>query len=188
MDAGDIAREIHRRRSMVVRDGEKSQAMAEATIYLAYDRQPTLNDFTQDMCLRLVDDAGHNVTVVGSERIAIRVPREHAERFDVIIFARGRGFNHNEILGWLPSNRVRQAPKVKVSMDDFVYEVTEEFVFPMPEEFRFEEPDVNVPRIWNYEHGGWYLPTTGTYLYSVKGAELVTATDEKLASRGNKVR
>ena len=186
MDAQDIAREVHRRRVRVNPNASKSQAMAEGTLFAAYDMTPSLDHFTKDFSCQIPDERDNIVTVIGTERITIRVEPRKVDEFDVIVFARGRGFSDTDILGWLPTNRVRQAPQVKVNLEDFIYEVKEEFLFEMPQDFSFIEPDTNIPRVWSYEHGAWYLPTTGTYLYSKQGADLVGRVDQELAGSSNK--
>ena len=180
-EVGDIAQRIHKRRVLSNAKANQAQAKAEALLYTAYGFQPSLNHFQPPgMTMFLQDEEGRSVTVVCGEGPALRVGRHLQEKADVVVFAVGTSFKDCDILGWMPSLWIREAPRAKGLGPEQSFEVVSGFMVPMPREFNFVTPEVVVPRIWDYTYEGWWTPL-GFYLYDETARQRIETYDRESA-------
>lgn len=176
-----LAQKIHKRRLFVAPDQPKALATAEAMLNFAYDLELNLDSFDDGMGLAVEDKRDRKVTVVAVERPPFRLEPSLVDEYDVVIFVEGSGFEEVEILGWLPDGRINDAPRHPLSQSHWEVEVDPDFVFPMPEDFDFSEPPIDeVPRLWDYDKGGWWTPM-GFYVYDGKAKEEIERLDVELA-------
>ncbi len=182
-EASDIARRIHKRRVLSSAKANQAQAMGEALLYAAYGFQPSLDHYVPpSMTLQLRDTNHRVVTLACGNSSVLRISPVLCELADIIVFAQGTTFDDCVILGWLPSDWVREAPVIKTTepADTHPFEVRSEFFLPLPREFDFVIPDVEVPRIWSYSCGGWWTPL-GFYVYDAEARRRIEDFDRELA-------
>lgn len=175
----DLARRIHKRRILSNAGANQAQATAEALLYTAYDIEPILDYYHPPaMTLLLPDIDERIVTVVCDNTPGIKTPPHLVEKADVIVFAQGTSFTDCDMLGWLPSDWVAEAPKVKTleHTSEYPFEVHPDFLLPMPTEFKFTPPNVDVLKIWDYTHEGWWT-TLGFYIYDEAARKQIEALD-----------
>jgi hypothetical protein len=182
MEVHELAREIHRRRMFSTPDAQKAQAAADALVCTFYGIEPTIDSFSDPgMMLNVRDKGNRKVGLVASRNDSFRLAPELPETYDVIVFAVGTALDEVRVAGWLTDTLVQQAPQIKgLNDEDFRYEVTTSHLFEMPEAFNFVPPDLNVPKVWSYEHKGWGTPY-GFYEYDNKAALRISNLDKKLA-------
>lgn len=177
MEIKEIARDIHRKRSFANSGSNITQAVADVLIHQAYSFKLDISSFDDPaMSLRLTDEQGRTVTVVGSSEQPFKVSELLAKSRDIIVFALGEGLSFCDILGWIPAEMVLQAP-----FEDFSYLVEGQFLFDMPETFSFIVPDLEILRVWDYNENAWWI-NQGIYLYDNTAEEQIRIIDAKLSS------
>ncbi len=177
MEIREMARDIHRKRSFANAGSNITQAVADTLIHQAYEISLVTSSFGDpSMSLRLMDESGQSVTTVGADGQPFRVHELLAKSRDVIVFAIGEGLTKCDILGWLPSKMVMEAP-----CEEFIYLVKGQFLFEMPETFDFVVPDTEVLRVWDYNENAWWT-SEGFYLNDRAADDQIETIDIKLSS------
>lgn len=177
----DLAQRIHKRRLFVAPDVPKALSTAEAMMNFVYGLKLNLDSYDDSMALAVRDERNRKVTVVAAERTPFRIDPKIIEEYDVVVFVEGSGFEEVDILGWLPEARILDAPRHPISQTAWEFEVASDFLFPMPETFNFSESGVDeVPRLWDYDKGGWWTPM-GFYVYDAKAQQEIERLDLELA-------
>ncbi len=106
------------------------------------------------------------------------------KRVDIFVFTLGEKLSECEVVGWLPGDKVRQAPSVG-GKDNHL--VDARCVYPMPKTVdfgdinSFVEPIVDVPGVWDYDLGALWTPL-GFHVYNEKIKAEVHKADEKIAN------
>jgi len=146
-----------------------------------YGLDLNMDSYDDNMVLSVRDERNRKLCVVAYKRAPFRLKPWYVNEYDLVIFVEGDSFDEVEIHGWLPADRLMDAPKHPVSQTEFEIEVDPDFLFPLPDTFDFSEPGVDeVPRLWDYEKGGWWTPM-GFYVYDGKAAEEIARLDSELA-------
>lgn len=177
-----LAQRIHKRRVYAHPGSLPARASAEALIAQAYGLELTIDSYDGAMNLLLEDESGNVVTVVcyKTAEPSMKLRGAGAADASIFIFATGHAFDEVEVLGWLPATRIDAAPKIPIGSSQFEYELRKEFMFELPDTFNFVEPAfTEMPRVWNYEMGGWWTPTG--YLYDAEAKRQIEQLDVQLA-------
>lgn len=143
---------------------------------------PTVDDF--DGFMNLSIDVGSTVlTVVSNDRPIYEVQFELTQRADTFVFTSGNKLAEVNIVGWLPSEYILQAPLVVGKGRSFV--VDGQCTFPMPEvvdftdEHSFAVPPLNVPSVWDYNLHALWTPL-GFHVYDDEAKETVVRADAEI--------
>lgn len=181
MDVLELAKKIHSRRSFSAPGASPALAGAEALVCNHYGIELTIDSFgSVDMSVVFRDVANRKARIVTSPHDPISVDLSIPEDFDVLIFAVGDNIDNVDVLGWLPDTQVRQAHQVQLSVTESQYSIPSNFLFPLPDELDFRTPDLDVPKVWSYEDGGWWT-TYGFFVFDKQAEAKIKSIDEELA-------
>jgi len=177
----NLAQSIHKRRVFVAPEAPRSLSTAEAVMDSMYGLELDLDSYDDRMVLNVRDERNRKVCVVAYKRPPFRVDPLYEQDYDVIVFVEGDSLDEVDILGWLPASRLLGAPRHPITAIQWEFEVDPDFLFPMPETFDFGEPPIDeIPRLWDYDKGGWWTPM-GFYVYDAAAMLEVARLDDELA-------
>jgi hypothetical protein len=174
IDIVTSAKKIHRGRSGNFPEIPACQAGAEVLLADVYGLDVTLNSYDKGH-ISWRDASGRKVTVVGSETELMLVDRRLLVDYDVVIFAIGREVDDLDVVGWMPTDWIGQAPALNGP-----YEIRQEFCISLPDEFDFITPDTSdTIRVWNHELEGWWTPN-GYYIYDRAASQRIPGLESEL--------